>query len=130
MNDRFYFLLGDILSNMLVGAAAAAVCALLIDPDWNMLLAMLLGMPLGMLLALLLGLFLLYRYFGANEVMVPTMLSGMAAGMLTAMTAAMQPLSVSSAALCGALVGLAILGFCYYSDYLIRGEHLRKGSRE
>lgn len=122
MNDRCYFLLGDSLTNIVIGAFSALLCVTLIDTDWNMVLAMLVGMPLGMLLALILGLLVFFRYFGANEVMVPSMLTGMTAGMLVSMLAAMQPTSYSKAAVLGAITGLVVLAFCYYSDYLIRAN--------
>jgi len=130
MNDKLYFILGDIFSNLLVGISAAIVSVSLINPEWPMIIAMLVGMPLGMLLALLLGLFLLYRYFGANEVMIPTMLSGMVAGMLSAMGAAMSTLTLAQAALLGAGVGALMLAFCSYSDYLIRGQQRRDPTEE
>ncbi len=122
MNDNVYFLIGDVASNILVGAAVAVLCNLMISTDWNMFLAMLVGMPFGMILALVMGLLLLFRYFGAHEVMVPTMLTGMMTGMLASMVAAMQPFTIGLAALLGAFTGIFTLGFCHYSDYLIRGS--------
>ena len=130
MNDRLYFLLGDLFSNMLVGAIVASLCAWMVSTEWNMLVAMLVGMPLGMLLALVLGLVLLFRYFGANEVMVPTMLTGMFTGMLVCMIAAMQTLPIGLSALLGALIGAFTLCFCNYSDYLIRGVKVSQNQSE
>ena len=43
MNDRTYFLLGDIAANVTVGALAGLAAALITDPDWWMLPAMLVG---------------------------------------------------------------------------------------
>ena len=78
--DRFYFLLGDVAANVLVGALVGVVCAAIVSPGWNMFVSMLGCMVLGMLLASLLAVPLM-RWFGAMEVMVPTMLGGMLSGM-------------------------------------------------
>lgn len=130
MNDRLYFLVGDVVSNVLVGALAALACVVVVSPGWSMLVAMLVCMPLGMLTAIVLGAFLI-RWFGAMEVMVPTMLGGMAAGMLVGMAGAMMPVDVGEALRAGAVIGLVALVFCRYADYLIRGAHRmrREGQR-
>ncbi len=127
MPDRLYFLLGDLLSNIVVGALAALVSALLVNPTWNMFVAMLLCMILGMLIAVVSGTFVFMRYFGAMEVMVPIMLGGMIAGMVVGMRAAMLPVGVWEAAKLGAGIGLIALLFCAYANYLIRGDQ-RRGS--
>ncbi len=121
MPDSVYFLIGDLVSNMVVGACAALLCWAFIDPSWNMLVAMLVAMPVGMLVALVLGVLVFMRYFGAMEIMVPTMLGGMLAGMLVGMNAAMMPVAAWSAAKHGALIGLLVLAFCSYASYLIKG---------
>jgi hypothetical protein len=61
------------------------------------------------------------RYFGAMEVMVPTMLGGMLSGMIVGMGAAMMHYSLLDALKQGAVVGLVVLIFCAYANYLIRG---------
>ena len=81
MDSRLYFVLGDLASNLLVGALAGWFSALVIGDGWNMWLAMFLAMGLGMLLGLVLF-FPLGMAFGAMEVMLPTMFSGMLAGMV------------------------------------------------
>ncbi len=120
MGDRFFFLAGDLAANAVVGALAGLVCCVFVDPAWNMLLAMGVCMPLGMLVATVAAVPLM-RWFGAMEVMVPTMLGGMLAGMAVGMRAAMAPYGVTDAVLFGAVVGLVALAFCSYADYLIRG---------
>ncbi len=131
MNDRLYFLFGDVVSNVVVGAAAGLLCCLLVSPAWNMLIAMLVCMPLGMVLAMVLSPFLI-RWFGAMEVMVPTMLGGMLAAMFVGMASAMMPIGIGEALRAGALAGLIALAFCRYADYLIRGSQRmrREGDRE
>lgn len=130
MSDRLYFLFGDVLSNVLVGTLAALVCVPVVSPEWNMFVAMVVCMPLGMLTAVVLGTFLI-RWFGAMEVMVPTMLGGMTAGMVVGMACAMTPIDAGWAVRAGALIGLVALVFCRYADYLIRGAHRmrREGQR-
>lgn len=121
MPDRLYFLLGDIISNLSVGAAAGIVSVLFVSTEWNMIIGMLVGMACGMLVALVLGPLVFMRYFGAMEVMVPTMLGGMLSGMIIGMGAAMVHYSVFAAMKQGAIIGLAVLVFCAYTNYLIRG---------
>jgi hypothetical protein len=121
MPDKLYFLLGDLVANITVGACAALACCSIIGPSWNMLVAMLVAMALGMVIALILGVPLFMRYFGAMEVMVPTMLGGMLAGMFVGMAAAMMPVDAATAAKSGALIGLCSYAFCSYANYLIKG---------
>ena len=47
MDSRLYFVLGDLASNLLVGALAGWISALVIGDGWNMWLAMFLAMGLG-----------------------------------------------------------------------------------
>ncbi len=81
MDSRLYFVLGDLAANLLVGALAGWLSAVVIGTGWNMFLAMFLAMGLGMLVGLVLF-FPLGMAFGAMEVMLPTMFSGMLAGMV------------------------------------------------
>ena len=121
MPNRIYFLLGDLLSNLTVGAIAAALSVLFIDAQWNMFTGMVLGMACGMVVAILLGPLLFMRYFGAMEVMVPTMLGGMLSGMVVGMGAAMMDYTLIDAVKHGAAIGFVVLVFCAYANYLIRG---------
>jgi hypothetical protein len=118
---RLYFVLGDVVANLIVGALAACAVAALFGPAWPQLPAMLAGMLLGTVIAVPLAL-LLGICFGAFEVMLPSMLSGMVAGMAAAMTATRAPLSVADAALIGAALGLLCLTFSYGANALLRGE--------
>ena len=52
MDDRLYFIFGDLFSNCAVGALVGLVLAGLVGDGWNMLLAMLVGMGMGMILGL------------------------------------------------------------------------------
>lgn len=120
MDSRLYFVLGDLASNLLVGALAGWLSALVIGDGWNMWLAMFLAMGLGMLLALVLF-FPLGMAFGAMEVMVPTMFSGMLGGMVVGMWAAMQPVSDAGALLAGAGCGLVGINVVWVLNVGLRG---------
>lgn len=126
MPDRIYFLFGDLLSNCIIAGLAGAVSAALVNPGWNMFLAMLVCMLLGMLIAVVGGTFFFMRYFGAMEVMLPTMLGGMLAAMVAGMAAAMMPYAVLDAAKHGAAIGIAALLFCSYANYLIKGNNTQE----
>ena len=121
MDNRLYFVLGDLFANLLTGAVAGALCTLLIVQGWPMLPAMLLAMILGMAVGLLLF-FPLGMYFGAMEVMVPIMFSGMVSGMVVGMWAAMAPVTMVQGLAWGALCGLLSLLFIWVLNSLLRGR--------
>ena len=122
MPQNSYFLFGDIAANCLVAILAALCCSWLIDSSWSMLVAMLIAMPLGMLIAMVLALGVLMRFFGAMEVMLPTMQSGMWAGMIVGMRSAMGPLPTIDAILYGALIGVVVVGLCWAFNSRLRGS--------
>jgi hypothetical protein len=121
IETRPYFLLGDLVSNLGVGALVGSLSALLFGPGWNMLVAMVVGMALGMLVAIPFAL-LLGALFGAMEIMVPVMTTGMVAGMVVSMGAAMEPCSFARGAQLGALSGLGAMVAIYLANALIRGR--------
>jgi len=120
MDNRLYFVLGDLLANILVGAVVGWLCAALVSTGWNMWLAMFICMALGMFIALLMWLPLGY-FFGAMEVMVPAMLTGMISGMAVGMWGAMHALSAASAIQLGATCGLICIVFIWVFNNSIRG---------
>ena len=89
METRLYFLIGDLSSCVLVAIVTASICSFIFSSSWPMpllmIVSMLVGMILGLLVAVLAG---LIYFFGAMEIMVPSMMTGMFAGMLGAMFAA------------------------------------------
>ena len=89
MERRPYFVLGDLLSCTVTGAAAALVVARLVSPAWSPWLAMPVGMVLGMLVALPVSLIFVVP-FGFMEVLLPGMLVGMLAGMWAGMEVSME----------------------------------------
>ena len=126
MDKRLFFMIGDLVANVVSGTIAGLAAWAIVDPAWNMWLAMLAMMVLGMAL----GLVLFFPFsikLGAMEVMLPLMFSGMLGGMVVGMLAAMVPLSLASALAHGAVSGLAgilciwiansmLLGIAYRSE--------------
>ncbi len=81
MEKRLYFVIGDLLANMVIATIAVALTAWLIGGSWGMVPGMLGGMVIGMLITLPLALGLLAPLLGIMEVLSPCMISGMLGGM-------------------------------------------------
>jgi hypothetical protein len=120
MDNRLYFVLGDILSNIVIAALIGALAVVIVDTGWNMWLAMILMMVIGMALALP-GAFLFVYWFGTMEIMVPVMQAGMWSGMVVGMWQAMSPLSVQQGVLIGAVTGLVVLNVIWVANIALRG---------
>jgi len=125
MDNRLFFVLGDLLANLAVGAAAAWLSWLIIDTGWNMWLAMVVAMCLGMFLGLLLFLPLSLA-LGAMEVMIPVMLGGMVSGMVVGMWCAMAILTPAMAVFVGAVCGLASINLVWVINNHVRGSYTPK----
>lgn len=121
MENRPYFILGDLLANVSVGVLSALLCTALFDVENNMFFAMIGGMVAGMALAMILGVGVFFRYFGAMEVMIPTSLTGMIAGMITSMWVAMGSLSSGGAIFLGLLSAVISLVATYRLQAKISG---------
>jgi len=121
-----YFVLGDLLSNIVVAALIGALSVLIVETGWNMWLAMFLMMALGMVFALPTS-FLFGYWFGAMEIMVPVMQAGMWSGMVVGMWEAMSPLSVSQGLLIGAITGLVVLNIVWVANVFLRGPFASGG---
>lgn len=126
MPQQTYFIVGDLACNLLCGLVAALLCNWIISPQWLMPVAMVVGMLVGMVVAMVLGTGILMRYFGAMEVMLPTLLSGMLAGMWVGMRAAMAPLPTMDAAVFGALLGITVVALCWVANNQLRGKQHRE----
>ena len=124
MAARIYFILGDLLSNVLLGSIVGLACAAVFGESWTMIPAMLLGMVLGMVIGVPVQL-ACTLFFGAFEVMLPMMLTGMAAGMLVSMAASMGDLSLQQGALFGVVAGAATLAFTYTANALLTRRVIR-----
>ena len=120
MDNRLYFIVGDLISNISIGILIALSAVLLISTDWNMIVAMilmmLLAMILGMFLSLILGIF-----FGAMEIMVPAMFSSMLSGMFSGMWLAMVNVPVMQLVCLGAGTGFVMTCLIWFINGQIRG---------
>ncbi len=126
MDQRLYFVLGDLFANLLGGALIGWLTFLLIPTGWNMWVAMFIAMALGMFLATVL--FIPASIFlGAMEVMVPLMLTGMLAGMAVGMHTTMASLSAGQALFEGAVCGLATIVAVWILNNSLRGAQLQSG---
>ena len=121
IETRPYFVFGDLVSNVGVGAAIGGLTALIFGPGWNMVVAMFVGMALGMAVSLPFA-FGLGALFGAMEIMVPVMTTGMVAAMVVAMAAAMDATSAMQGMRLGALSGLGVIIAVYLANAVIRGR--------
>jgi hypothetical protein len=126
MDNRLYFVLGDLLANIVCGMLVGLVAVLVVRHGWNMWMAMVLMMLVGMVMGLLLT-FPFGHWFGAMEVMIPVMQTGMMAGMVVGMWQAMSPLSGGQGALLGALTGLIVINVVWVANIALRGVRPRQG---
>jgi hypothetical protein len=119
MENRPYFVFGDIAACAVTGAAAAWLSHFAIPHSWFPLLAMAPGMVLGMLVGVVGGA-LFSPLFGALEVALPTGLAGTVAGGLVAMMPdAGGPVTVLWI---GAVAGLTCLAIVYLLQSRLHGE--------
>ena len=117
METRPFFVIGDLLVNLLVGGVSGLLASSVVDPSWNPIAAMFVGMLLGMLTAMPLSAIFM-PLFGAFEIMIPGAFTGMVAGMLVAMAATMRPLVGTTAIALGASCGLSCLAIIYLMTFL------------
>ena len=120
MDNRLYFVLGDLFANLLTGLLAALLCWWVIVTGWNMFLAMLLALALGVFVGLVLF-FPLGVLFGAMEVMLPIMFTGMVSGMVVGMAVAMHPLPLLAAVQYGLVTGFICIVFIWLLNVRLRG---------
>jgi hypothetical protein len=116
MNDKQWFLFGDILCNLFIGVVSAWLCAMWFEVGENMVIAMLLGMLVPMLLSMPFAL-IFGRYFGALEIMLPMMLTSMLAGMVSAMLATMSLMNGYQISFIGIVSGFGVLGVVSLLNY-------------
>lgn len=121
MDKRLYFVLGDLITNVLAGMFVAGLCYLIFDTDWNMIVAMLVAMVLGMVFSMMIW-FPASILYGAMEVMLPVMLTGMYSGMIIGMWASMHSLALATALLCGAVTGFVTVTIVWIVNNQLRGR--------
>ena len=124
MENRPYFVVGDLISNLAAGAIVGGVCALLLPAGWNMVAAMVVGMAIGNVISLPVA-FLFTGPFGAMEIQLPVMLTGMVAGMATAMQSSMMPMAFSEGARLDAFCGFGVLVATYVASALLKARAQR-----
>ena len=120
MDNRLFFVLGDLLANILVGAVVGWFVSLITGAGWNMIIAMFVMMFLGMLLAGVLWL-PASICLGAMELMVPLMVTGMVSGMVIGMRSATVTLGAGSACMVGAVFRLATIVMIWIVNQQVRG---------
>jgi hypothetical protein len=124
VETRPYFLAGDVFSNALVGAVCGWAGVALMPHAFGFWPGMVLSMLGSMVIAMLLTLTILLRWFGAMEVMVPTMIGGMAANMTVCVLAHFYGWKAGAGMLLGAAVGVAVLLLTYIANArLTRHSH-------
>jgi len=124
VETRPYFVMGDIVSNVVAGALVGGACVLLFSPQWNMVLAMIAGMVFGMAFSLPVA-FLLSGVFGAMETLLPLMTTGMVAGMVVAMQASLTAVPFEDAAQTGGLCGVSVVVVTYLANMFIKPRAVR-----
>ncbi len=124
METRPYFVLGDIVSNVGVGALIGVACAWLFPSGWNIVVTMIAGMIFGMVVSLPMA-FLLSGLFGAMETLLPVMTTGMVAGMVVTMQSSLTTMRPEETARIGASCGLAVVIVTYLANAFIRRRATR-----
>lgn len=130
MDSRWQFIVGDLFSNTVVALAACLAAHAVTGPSWPMPLAMLVGMVLGMLVAMVLGFAALMRWFGAMEILLPTMTAGMVAGMVIAMNRSMADTALVDHLLLAAVIGILTTVVVWVANSRLAGERTSTPARE
>ena len=107
--------IADFFIGTFSGAAMASFIYVVIEPGLNMFLAMVLGAMIGMGMMLVMML-LLMPFFGAFEVMIPLHLNAMFVGMSSGMISTLPSVTLNQLAMGGAIVGLIVALFIYFSN--------------
>jgi len=120
MDKRLFYVVGDFLFNLIVGAIVGLMSWAIVSPAWNMWGAMFAMMVLGMIVGLVLFIPAGIK-LGAMEAMIPAMYTGMWSGMMVGMMGAMMPLPLHHAMEIGAACGVAEIIFIWIANSILRG---------
>ena len=121
MDNRFGYVIGDLVANMALGAVVGLLCWLIVGPAWNMWIAMFLMMAIGSFLGLV-SFFITARWLGAMEAMVPMMLTGELTGMVVGMAVPMMPsFNALQGLIWGAGCGAASMVIIWIANALLTG---------
>jgi len=118
-----FYKIGDLFVPIIIGALTAGAVALTVSPSLAMPLAMIIGMLWGMA-AQVLVLFVLMPLFGAFEVMVPSMMAGIAGGMVAGMLAVSWLTDITFLIIIGIAVGGIVYGWVCWGNRRLKGERL------
>jgi len=116
-----WFLIGDYLAGMFMGAVTALAVHAAVTPGMDMVIAMLVGMAIGMVLHVIVG-FALGPFLGMFQTMMPASLIGMYGGMAFGMRDSMGAGSTEwgSSALTGAVFGIVVVAAVQIYDKALR----------
>jgi hypothetical protein len=123
MEKRPYFVIGDLVANVVVAMAGVAVATWLIGGSWGMIPGMIVGMVIGMAVSLPLSLAVFFPLLGVMEVMAPCMLSGMLGGMW----GGMWPLDGAGILRWGLGTGVGVVAVIYAMNLLLTGPQQLEG---
>lgn len=123
-----FFVIGDYLAGMIIGAVTALAVRATVRPGMDMVIAMLLGMGVGMVVHTILGL-ALSPLLGMFETMMPASVIGMYGGMLFGMRDSMAAGSHTHAAAAGvgALFGAIVVAGLKIYDRILHGPVVDAG---
>ena len=111
--------LGDYVAGSVTAVAVAAGVHALVDPSWDLVVAILVGAAVGVAVHLVV-LLAIGSLVGLFQVMVPGSLIGMYGGMLFGMRDAMQLASWSQVVVVAALFGVVVVTLCQAYDRALR----------
>tara|TARA_B110000444_G_scaffold261157_1_gene311505 strand:+ start:4122 stop:4499 length:378 start_codon:yes stop_codon:yes gene_type:complete len=122
METRAYFLFGDLFGNLIVGVSSSIICGYLCS-DWPfMIIGMIVAMFLGMIISTILTITILLKWFGAMEVMLPAMSTGMFSAMAIVMWPPGGTYTIISAIELGLFVGAIIFIITWIINAVIVGK--------
>jgi hypothetical protein len=123
-----FFVIGDYLAGMTVGALTAVAVRVVVWPGMDMVVAMIVGMALGMLIHIVLGL-MLAPLIGMFNAMIPASLIGMYGGMFFGMRDSMAAGSrtLPAAIAVGVALGAIVVAGVEYYDRTLRGTVVDSG---
>lgn len=110
---------GDHVAGAVTSVSVAVAVHALVDPDWDLVLAVLVGAGLGIAVHLVV-LLALGSLVGLFQVMVPGSFIGMYGGMLFGMRDAMQFASWGEVVAVAVVFGVAVVGLCHAYDRALR----------
>jgi len=128
MGRKWLYLLGEYVAGIVTAVLTALPIHAVVDPDWDMVVAMIAGTVLGSA-AHLLVLALLGPLVGFFHVMAPGALIGMYGGMLFGMRDSMQAASWSRTLAVAVGLGILVVAAVQLYDRVLRADGQEAPSR-